>query len=147
MKEYKGDVNSSKNQQIKDKFVEREIIMKADDIVAAIGWEDLSEHLRNSYEPKQHRGGECKNCGKHVKSIDTPSQLCEDCFLFREPFEYWFITNYLADKLSEQGEIIYDRFNQPIWGRCTTGQAISLDSVIDEVCLDMEILEGQKYEW
>ncbi len=64
-----------------------------------------------------------------------------------EAYEHWIVTPYLADKLEELGEIVGELFNWKIWGRCTSGQAISLDYVIQRIASDMEILKGQKYEW
>ncbi len=63
----------------------------------------------------------------------------------QEVFEWWMVSNYLAEKLNEYGECIIDSEN--IWGRTTTGQAILLDYVITKICADMEILEGQQNSW
>lgn len=65
----------------------------------------------------------------------------------REAYEHWIVTSYLADKLREKGEIVGELFGWNIWGRCATGQAISMDGVIQQIASDMEILSGQKYEW
>lgn len=49
-------------------------------------------------------------------------------------YEYWIVTKWFADKLKEQNEVIEDNFHGlTIWGRTTTGQAISMDSVIQEI--------------
>jgi hypothetical protein len=65
----------------------------------------------------------------------------------REAYEHWIVTPYLAGKLEEQGEIVGELFNWKIWGRCTTGQAICLDGVIERIASGMGILKGQKHEW
>jgi hypothetical protein len=62
-----------------------------------------------------------------------------------EIYEWWLCSDFLIRKLQEQGECILD--SEGIWGRCTSGQAILLDGVISLICEEMEILEGQKYEW
>jgi len=63
----------------------------------------------------------------------------------QEPYEWWMVSGWLCQKLKEKGQVVLEDEN--IWGRCTSGQAILLDSVISEICHDLEILEGQKNEW
>lgn len=49
----------------------------------------------------------------------------------REVYEHWSVSNWLADKLEEQGEKIDRDFaSHNVWARTTTGQAISMDYVI-----------------
>ncbi len=52
-----------------------------------------------------------------------------------EIYEYWIISDWLAGKLEQEwGEIIVrDYHGLTIWGRTTTGQAISLDAVIQNI--------------
>jgi hypothetical protein len=64
----------------------------------------------------------------------------------QEPYEYWFVSSWLADKLAERGEVVIREFSMPIWGRGATGQAILLDGVIGEIAEELEILDGQKYD-
>lgn len=63
----------------------------------------------------------------------------------QEVYEWWEVSSYLCNKLKEYGEVVIDHMN--LWGRCTTGQAILLDSIISQICYDMEILEGQEHSW
>ena len=65
-----------------------------------------------------------------------------------EVYEHWVVSDFLARKLEEFGEVAtHDFFGLTIWGRCTTGQAIYMDSVIEQIASNMEILAGQKFEW
>ncbi|UPK67935.1 hypothetical protein [Chitinophaga filiformis] len=64
-----------------------------------------------------------------------------------EVYEWWIVENWLGEKLKAHGETIIQNGMHTYWGRCTTGQAILLDSVITIVCEELEILEGQKYAW
>jgi len=57
---------------------------------------------------------------------------CQDNYFEPEIYEYWAISNWLGSKLEEQGEIIIDAY-PTIWARCTTGQAILLDSCIQRI--------------
>jgi len=62
----------------------------------------------------------------------------------REVFEHWIVTSWFAKRLEEKGETVGELFDFCIWGRCTTGQAISMDPVISEIASDMKLLEGQR---
>lgn len=157
------NTNSSKNQEIKRKFVEREVMACVSGMVeyilgkshedqdAPFSWDDVE----NYYLPT------CKNCGgTNIMEVENEDEdtvyECMDCneVTEEEPdtetqeiYEWWIITDWLAERLNEHKEVIInDGFNS-IWGRGTTGQAILLDGVISEICKEMEILEGQANEW
>ena len=53
-----------------------------------------------------------------------------------EVLEWWLVTPWLAERLKEQGEIIIDKLGCRWWGRLTSGQAIYMDGVIQEICGD-----------
>jgi hypothetical protein len=54
-------------------------------------------------------------------------------------YEHWIVTDWLADKLIETGENVKkDFFGLTVWGRCTTGQAIYCDGVIEEIFDDLQ---------
>ena len=51
-----------------------------------------------------------------------------------EVFEHWLVSDWLADKLISKGEtVVKDYMGLTIWGRTTSGQAISLDYVIQQI--------------
>ena len=64
-----------------------------------------------------------------------------------EAYEHWAVTSWFKARLAEHGQITGDLLDFDVWGRCTTGQAISMDGVIAEIANEMEILEGQKNSW
>lgn len=64
-----------------------------------------------------------------------------------EVYEHWIVSSWFAGKLKEQGESVGELFGLTIWGRTTTGQAISMDSVIQQIAANMEILDGQRNSW
>ena len=64
---------------------------------------------------------------------------------YQDIFEWWAVSDFLAEKLNNLGHCIIESEN--IWGRTTTGQAILLDYAISQICAEMEILEGQKNSW
>ena len=62
-----------------------------------------------------------------------------------EVYSWYIVSPWLCSKLESWGEVVIESEN--LWGRGTCGQSISLDWVIGCICKNMEILEGQKYEW
>jgi len=54
-----------------------------------------------------------------------------------EPYEFYFVSESLARRLYDKGELIARDFAMPIWGRQTTGQAIYLDCVIESIFDEM----------
>ena len=50
-----------------------------------------------------------------------------------EAYEYWAVTGWFASKLEEKGEIVGELCGFNVWGRCTTGQSISLDCVVQKI--------------
>ena len=83
--------------------------------------------------------------------IDDYREACEQAGIdepFRsEAYEHWLVSEWFGSKLAAHGEMVGNLFGLTIWGRCTTGQAIHLDSVIISIAHQMEILTGQRYEW
>lgn len=55
----------------------------------------------------------------------------------KEALEHWLVSNWLADRLMDKGEmVVKDFYGLTIWGRSTSGQAIFLDCVIQEIFQD-----------
>ena len=86
--------------------------------------------------------GEIISDGGHY---DTWQEICDldniDAYEYRcEVLEHWIVSEWLAEKLAEHGESInMDFHGLVVWGRCTSGQHISMDGIIrtiaDEVAL------------
>lgn len=159
------DFNSSANQTIKSKFVDREVLACISDMAEYLfdwdgekyaSYDDLSNYYQpvcsecgDSYgfEKGENDEGEtiwtCQNCD-HVftdwehENLDTEPQ---------EVYEWWIVSSWLGEKLKDHGEVVLERWGGWIWGRCTSGQAILLDDVISDICCEMGILEGQSYDW
>lgn len=52
----------------------------------------------------------------------------------REIYEHWIISDWLADQLETRGErVLRDFAGLTIWARSTCGQAIAIDSVIEDI--------------
>ncbi len=63
-----------------------------------------------------------------------------------EPCEFWAIDDRFYRWLKDAGELVWDGSPQ-IWGRQTSGQAISLDGVIWRIAREHGILYGQDRQW
>ena len=60
---------------------------------------------------------------------------------YSEALEHWVVSDFLARKLKERGEAVCDDFfNLTIWGRTTSGQAILLDTVIEDIGIEIGII-------
>lgn len=56
-----------------------------------------------------------------------------------EVYEHWTIPEgWTARDLREQGEVVFDFGGMRIWGRMTTGQAISMDGTIQRIVKDLD---------
>lgn len=53
-----------------------------------------------------------------------------------EALEYWVVSSWLASKLVEKGESIAEVCGLTVWGRCTSGQAISCDGIIESIAVE-----------
>lgn len=51
----------------------------------------------------------------------------------QEIYEWWFVSRWLYERLRAEGEPVLDSDYGYLWGRTCTGQAISLDSVIERI--------------
>ena len=52
----------------------------------------------------------------------------------REVYEHWIVSDWIANRLEEHGELVLrDFFGLTVWGRTCSGQAIALDGVIGEI--------------
>lgn len=47
--------------------------------------------------------------------------------------EVWSVSDYLAKKLKDEGEFVFEYAWHNLWFRTTSGQAIYMDSVIEDI--------------
>lgn len=57
---------------------------------------------------------------------------------YREVYEHWLVDRWFSERLASRGEVIFEFCNMTLWGRCCTGQAISMDSVVEEIVKDLD---------
>jgi len=154
------DYDSVTNQEIKSKFVQREVLacfsfeMEAVLKASSNGASDkeyplpMYEEIENLYEYKCPECGEVfnpdDNCSEREKDAQSVF-TCPNCGkvyesqddLENEPqeiFEWWIVSTYLYRKLKDKGEPVLEWGNNNYWGRTCSGQAIMLDGVISEIC-------------
>lgn len=94
------------------------------------GWKNLGSDAEgaraNWRHAREHDGFE----------FESAQAVCEEYGLDPyqwEIYEYWAVSEWLAGKLQEAGERVGDFGNLKVWGRTTTGQAISMDGVIGAI--------------
>jgi len=56
---------------------------------------------------------------------------------YDEVYEHYSVSDWLARKLSDEGEITGEVAGLTVWGRCCTGQSMTLDSVIQEIACEL----------
>lgn len=91
--------------------------------------------------------GNCKTCkgSGEITMFDGDDEYLEDCPTCEairddgpgEIYEYWAVSSWLASKLAERGAIVLDMPDGKVWGRQTTGQAITLDGIIADIAAEL----------
>ena len=83
----------------------------------------------------------CINCQLEFSCLDSETGECDNCFeKNKQPqvvLEWWLVSTWLGRKLLVDGEPVLDNGYGVWWGRTTTGQAISLDYIIEKIYGDV----------
>jgi predicted RNA-binding Zn-ribbon protein involved in translation (DUF1610 family) len=157
----KIDYHSITNQKILGEFVARDVILNASLLVEDL----LNANLLSIDDVENYYYYPCPECSDELKEVHNQDKdeiyyECENCDYqwdkenqppedqeAHEVYEWWFVTEWLYEKLKAQGEPVIKSNYGYLWGRGATGQAILLDGVMGEIAEDLEILEGQRYDW
>lgn len=118
-----------------------------DYLVSELSWEKLHEELLDcigeellyeDYNQEEDRMEYVKDQCERYHS-DVLQEIQDNAGLCQEIYEYWFVSTWLAEKLKAYGEAVidHDALDMLVWGRCTTGQSIALDYVIQEIAFDL----------
>ena len=67
---------------------------------------------------------------RHDESLLDSFQNFDDS---SEVLEWWLVTPYMAELLKEKGEVMLADYDCYWWGRTTSGQALYMDGVIQEI--------------
>lgn len=104
---------------------------------------DDIENMYRPFDGKLLDPDVCVQCETKFGCLDSETGECEDCFEAnqtpQEIYEWWIVSPWLGKKLLFEGEPIIDNNYGLWWGRSTTGQAISLDYVIQRIYDDLVV--------
>lgn len=101
------------------------------------GW-SVIHHTGAGWRAVKNEAATDEDVTLYAASVDEAWQdACEHDNLEpyqREVFEHWIVSSWLANKLEAHGEKVDRDFaGLTVWARTTTGQAISMDSVIERI--------------
>lgn len=129
--------------------IEATALVDASEVVDALahiaresGKNDLALALQDAGKRKDLlEGYVCPNSVLSADEFPTKEEAAEHACrvhnieaYYPEVYEYWVVDDTLAYLLQEQGELVERDFvGFTIWGRCATGQSISLDGVISNI--------------
>lgn len=95
---------------------------------------DFEEWLDDNIERWSALRDLVEECVHDPKEVYTHFNL--DANDYDEVYEHWVVTDWLKRKLEARGEIVGEFAGLTIWGRCTTGQAICMDGVIERIAVE-----------
>ena len=77
-----------------------------------------------------------KNQSTVIEEMIRANLISEEYFypFADDVMEWWLIDSWLAERLKEQGEVIIEEYGCFWWGRQSSGQAIYMDGVTQEIC-------------
>lgn len=76
-----------------------------------------------------------------ITTDDEYREIAEDFGLDpeqHEVYEHWLVDRYFARELEDHGERTFGFCNLVIWGRCATGQSISMDYVVRQIVRELD---------
>jgi hypothetical protein len=121
-------------------------------IDTTMDWDDLVDYVHEQGEVEDLDRDNEPDDKEVVKALRVRArELADDqgledfCDDFRldpehhEAYEFWIVDRWFAARLKEYGEMVdTDLLGMVIWGRCTTGQAISMDHTV--LCIAKDLL-------
>jgi len=124
------ETGKKEKQRELEQFVSREIGICQSALVSELLRREVFayEDIENLSKTRQ----ELLDEGYTDKQIDDGG--CDSC---KEVYEWWTVGEWLAKKLEEQGEPILSNDYGTWWGRCASGQSISIDGVIEAIYDDL----------
>lgn len=139
----------NKRQELGMRLVEREIITNCSTMVSEVyelaNKAGDNELLEDTFKMHMKTAHVCLKCEREFSSEDDAQEHIDDDHAQESPedieieerdngaFEHWIVSTWLYNRLEERGEIVGELFGFKIWGRTCSGQAIALDSVIQDI--------------
>jgi len=139
-------MNEQTKEQAVDNFVSREIFACQTSLVEESLRQQLFSvdeiyNLYREFDGKLLTPNVCVTCKLEFSCLDSETGECENCFEGnqepQEIFEWWLVSSWLGKKLLLEGEPVIDNGYGVWWGRTTTGQAISMDYIIEKIYSDV----------
>lgn len=116
-----SSVDTSKQDKLR-KFVDTHVLFCQTGLVESKLFN--TEDMENLF----YTDSELKKMG--YSDVAIPRYSGDDC---KEIYEWWVVSDWLAEQLEKHGEAMLINDYGTWWGRTCFGQAIYLDSVIEEI--------------
>ena len=114
------------------KYTDAEKQRKANNLVER----EIHHNLCMTMQQELRNNPEILDEAKHFYPIDEEGKRDDENGQYPEIYEYWAISGWLAERLEEKNEIVFDCLDFIVWGRECTGQAICLDNVIQNIAIE-----------
>lgn len=109
--------------------MDEKILEKAKEIVS----NEIYHNLYLTIEQELKNNPDLLNEAKNYYPVNDEGERDDENGEYPEIYEYWAVSEWLADKLESKGEIVFKCLDFIVWGRRTTGQAIYMDEVIQKI--------------
>lgn len=119
-----NNTNTAELTETINRIVNREVLTLANELVTELYKnEDLIDDL-------------IPCLSDYVTCTECDGEGCDQCDhgeIYIEVCQHWLVSDWLADKLEDQGERVARVAGLQIWGRRTCGQGIGQDYVMQEI--------------
>lgn len=119
-------------------------VMSQDDYESAArdeGWERGGDNGGFIYNGKEFDSWKAAASADDAETYQEWREVCEAHNIephLSEAYEHWIVTDWLAERLEERGEMVLrDFLGLTLWGRTCSGQSIAMDGVIQDIYDDM----------
>lgn len=99
-------------------------------------WEGESETTA-TYDDERIRADVIREANDDDEYTDAWRDAVRDNAEEAEIYEWWRVSKHLAKELDAIGECVLDNAYGTWWGRCTTGQSMMMDGVLQQVAARM----------
>ena len=106
--------------------------MDRDELLEALDWdsEDANNYLDDELRSELAKSIESDPNFDDWETFGRHHDLDPE---YGDVYEHWNVDPWFGARLKEHGEVVGDFGNLTVWGRCTTGQSISLDFVVCQI--------------
>ena len=103
---------------------------------------DEIDNIYSEFEPDSE--GYCVHCTdsdniKEVEKTPLEDDCCHDCFEhdFKEVYQWWIVSDFLYERLSEVGEVVCDVEGVYFWGRTSCGIGLEYDYCLKKIATNI----------